>query len=168
MDPSHHHTSRHNYSSAYRAFSLFVLLNILAIGIIFLTGCSKTEYQINTPDGMAVLDDYSIDNAIKYSDGNLLVHFTSYDPNCGYCADSNPYIDNLMLQYKDKLEVARISWEPWNSYSSKSKAVTDKYWIRGIPLMILYKKNGEEVWRGTGHTTENTDKIESLLKECCS
>lgn len=156
----------YNHTAAHRLFKSIVLLSLMTLNVNFIVGCTDNQPTINTPEGMIKLTDITIDNTIKYSDGYLLVHFSSYDPNCGYCENSNPYIDEVMQNHKNSLKVARITWEPWNSYSTKSKSITDHYWIRGIPMFILYN-NGQEIWRGTGHTTENTNKIEELLKECC-
>ena len=167
MDSSQNSTFYYKHTAAHRLFKSIVFPALIILKVNFILGCTDIQPPINTPEGMIKLTDSTINNVIKYSDGYLLVHFSSYDPNCGYCSDSNPYIDEIMQIYKNNLKIARITWEPWSSYSTKSKSTTDQYWIRGIPMVILYK-NGQEIWRGTGHTSENTNKIEELLKECCS
>ncbi|MCW8956598.1 MAG: thioredoxin family protein [Gammaproteobacteria bacterium] len=154
------------HSTVHSLFKLFIIL-LITLSVNFISGCSEKEAHINTPEGMTGLTDKTINDTIKHSVGHLLVHFTSYDPKCGYCSNSNPYIEKLMQNYKGNLKVARISWEPWNSYSKQSKSITKQYWIRGLPMFILYN-NGQEIWRGTGHTPANTNKIEELLSECCS
>ncbi|MDH5388008.1 MAG: thioredoxin family protein [Gammaproteobacteria bacterium] len=145
------------------------LLPIVLLSSIFISSCSDNQNQSNfiPLDGMTRLTDDTITETIENSTGSLLVHFTSYDPNCGYCANSNPYIEEVMQTYKNKLRVARISWEPWRSYAHESKDIKKEYWIRGLPMVVLYK-DGEELWRGTGNTPENKVKITDLLNQCCS
>ena len=153
-------------NSATGLFRPLIILIFLILNLSLTTSCSR-QNSVSPPDGMIALTDDTINHTIKNSTGHLLVHFTSYDPNCGYCSESNPYIDQLMLDYKHKLKVGRISWEPWNSHRKQSPTITKQYWIRGLPMFIYYK-DGQEIWRGTGYTDDNTNKITKLLKNCCS
>ncbi len=140
---------------------------ILPTLIIILLAIFSRQYSpYNIPEEILTLKEDSILNEIKNSNGYLLVHFSSYDPNCGYCARSNPYIDKLAKQYVSRLKVARLTWEPWTDYV-KSVEIETQFRIRGIPLYILYQ-DGQELWHGHGFTEATLEKLESLLVQCCS
>lgn len=115
-----------------------------------------------TPVGIKTVTDDTLNKTIESSEGYLLIHFSSYDPNCGYCIASNEYINKLSIQHELILTVTRMTWEPWNSYKSKSKEITKQYQIVGIPKFILLN-NGTEIWRATGNTDDNKNKLEELL-----
>lgn len=153
--------------AAHRLFKRFISLTLIVLSMNIISSCSDNQSNFIPPDGMTRLTDNTITKTIEKSTGHLLVHFTSYDENCGYCIKSNPYIEEVMQDYKDHLKVARISWEPWDSHAEQSKAIKKEYWIKGIPMVILYK-DGEELWRATGDTPENKIKLTELLTNCCS
>lgn len=157
----------YKHTAMHRSFKHFIFLSLIILSVNFISGCSDNQSNFTPPDGMTRLTDNTITEMIEGSTGHLLVHFTSYDTNCGYCIKSNPYIEKVMQDYNDRLKVARISWEPWGSYAEQSKSIKKEYWIRGIPMVALYK-DGEELWRGTGNTPENKNKLAELLKNCCS
>lgn len=167
MRLSHNATCNGKQTTTHKSFKDLIFLSLIAFSMSLITGCSDNQSNFTPPDGMTRLTDNTITGMIEISTGHLLVHFTSYDTNCGYCIKSNPYIEEVMLDYKDRLKVARISWEPWGSYAEQSKSIKKEYWIRGIPMVVLYK-DGEELWRGTGNTPENKNKLAELLKNCCS
>lgn len=146
-------------------FTPLISVTVIFLTMWFITGCN--EKPVSTPENILTLSDATISDTIENNSGYLLIHFTSYDENCGYCADSNPYINKIAETHKRKLTVARRSWEPWKSYANESKPVKIKFNIRGIPMFILIK-NDKEIWRGTGHTDVNINKIEELMKQCCS
>lgn len=161
-------SSTHDYkrTAMHKSFKHLIFLSLIVLSINFISGCSDNQSNFTPPDGMTRLTDNTITKMIGDSTGHLLVHFTSYDEGCGYCMNSNLYIEGVMRNYKDKLNVARISWEPWSSYT-KSKAIKKEYLINGIPMLVLYK-DGKELWRATGDTPENDIKLTELLTKCCS
>lgn len=138
---------------------------LLILVTVALASCGRSESPV-LDDGVLQLDDTSIDRAITTSTGPLLVHFSSRDPNCGYCVRANDKINMMAHAYPDGFTLARITWEPWNSYSNASPETTEKYWIRGLPMVILYN-NSKEVWRATGHTEANYTRLAELLDNCC-
>lgn len=139
--------------------------NIALIGITLLSVLIMLS-AITVHAGMKNLTDEKIISKIRNSKGNLLVHFTSYDPNCGPCDKSNPLIDKFSQEYIGKLTVTRIHWEPWASFSKDSKALTKEYKIWGLPTVIFFK-DGKEVWRVLGHSPSIVNQIDYELKECC-
>lgn len=130
-----------------------------------LTACGSPEPVVGV-GGILEVDEGNLSSTIEDSSGHLLVHFSSYDPNCGPCIDSNTTIDDFARQYGPDLTVARLTWDPWHSIETEAPEIKEKYWIRGLPTMIMYK-DGEEQWRGTGITDKNIDKLTDLLEDCC-
>jgi len=143
-----------------------LLLALVLLGSAALTGCKKTFPPVKMPIEVTALSDETIQPKIAASRGYLLVHFTSYDPHCGYCVDSNPYADKLAQKYLTTLEVARIHWEPWTDYADRSGAIKKQFGIRGIPMFVLYK-DGREVWRAFGYTVETLNALQAQLQRCC-
>lgn len=133
-----------------------------AFALLFLAACGDPKPASNAASILEVNDD-EVTETIEDSSGLLLVHFSSYDENCGYCIDSNAHIEEVARDSASGLTVARITWEPWSSFETASPDLTKEYWIRGLPTMILYK-DGKELWRGSGHTQKNADKLAELLE----
>lgn len=133
--------------------------------IIFLASCGRSTPPALV-DGMLQLNDENINKTIETSSGYLLVHFTSYDSNCGYCVDSNDYIREVLKNYANPPQFARIHWEPWHKGAEISPKVFKEYWIRGLPMWVLYK-NGKEEWRGSGHTNALYAELAQQLESCC-
>jgi len=138
----------------------------LFLAIIILYSCGRSDPPV-LEDGILRLNDGNIDQAIADSRGFFLVHFSSYDPNCGYCVSSNDRISAIALQRSNDLQFSRITWEPWRSAEDASPDVIEKYWVRGLPMFILYE-NGKEIWRGTGTTSRVYNELFQLLGECCN
>ena len=137
-------------------------LPIIIFLLLTISGCDRYQ-KIILPEHVIEVNEDNIAETIRTSQGILLVHFTSYDPRCGYCAPSNPYTDELTENYIPALKVARIHWEPWTDYSN----LKHEYNILGIPLYVLYK-DGTETWRAYGYTRETHRDLESQLEACCS
>ena len=159
-------TQDYKRTAMHKSFKQLISLSLIVFSMNFISGCGDNQSNFIPPDGMTRLTDDTITKMIGDSTGHLLVHFTSYDEGCGYCMNSNLYIEEVMQNYKDKLKVARISWEPWRSYAKQSKAIKKEYLITGVPMVVLYK-DGKELWRATGDTPENDIKLTELLTNCC-
>ena len=61
---------------------------------------------------------------------------------CGPCKAIAPILEQISVEYQDRLEIAKVDVE-----GSQSTAM--KYGIRSIPTLILFKK-GNEVARQSG------------------
>jgi len=61
---------------------------------------------------------------------------------CGPCKALSPIISELAKEVKDKVRVLKIDVD-------KNQAIAQKFGIKGVPTMILFKK-GEAVWRESG------------------
>ena len=136
-----------------------------AVLIMVLASCGHSSPPALV-DGMLQLDDGNINSTIESSSGYLLVHFTSYDSNCGYCVDSNGFIREVLKEYANAPQFARIHWEPWHKGAEISPKVYKEYWIRGLPMLVLYN-NGKEEWRGTGYTDALYTELAQQLESCC-
>jgi len=81
----------------------------------------------------------SFDQLIK-SETPILVDF--WAPWCGPCHQLSPIIQQVASDLTGKLKVIKIN-------ADKNASLINKYQIKGIPTMILFK-NGKLVWRQTG------------------
>lgn len=61
---------------------------------------------------------------------------------CGYCSKLTPILDEVAVEYDGKMKVVKLNVD-------ENRAITDKYGIRSLPTMILFK-NGEPVEKMTG------------------
>lgn len=61
---------------------------------------------------------------------------------CGPCKALAPTISELAKEVKDKVRVLKIDVD-------KNQAIAQKYGIRGVPTLMLFKK-GEVIWRESG------------------
>jgi thioredoxin 1 len=83
---------------------------------------------------------------IVKSDIPTLVDF--YATWCGPCQTMHPILDELKRQLGDKIRVLKIDVD-------KNAEVSDKFKIRSVPTLILFKK-GEILWRQSGGMDVNS------------
>jgi thioredoxin 1 len=67
---------------------------------------------------------------------------------CGPCKTLAPILEEVKNEMKSSVRILKIDVD-------KNPQVADKYKIRGVPTMILFKK-GEIVWRESGVMDRNT------------
>lgn len=67
---------------------------------------------------------------------------------CGPCKTLAPILEEVKTELKGSVRILKIDVD-------KNPQIADKYKIRGVPTMILFKK-GEIVWRESGVMDRNT------------
>ncbi len=80
------------------------------------------------------------------SDKPTLVDF--YATWCGPCKAMIPTLDDVKSQLGESIRILKIDVD-------KNPAVTEKFKIRGVPTLILFK-SGQIVWRQSGGMDMNT------------
>jgi len=95
------------------------------------------------------LDENNYDNFTK---GNLVL-VDIWANWCSPCRVISPIIDQISLDYVDKLSVGKLD-------ADIARDLLTKLGVRNIPTLILYK-NGEIVERNTGMVTK--EKVEELI-----
>lgn len=80
------------------------------------------------------------------SDKPTLVDF--YATWCGPCKAMIPTLDDVKSQLGESIRILKIDVD-------KNPAVTEKFKIRGVPTLILFK-SGQIVWRQSGGMDINT------------
>ena len=98
---------------------------------------------------MKDLDITTFDDFIKK--GTVIVDF--WAPWCGPCQILIPIFERLENEYKNKMIFAKFNVD-------SNKELTEKFEIRGIPCLIVFK-NGKEIDRIVGSQTE--DSLRSKL-----
>lgn len=77
---------------------------------------------------------------IVKGDKPLLIDF--FADWCGPCKMLSPIIQEVAKELNGKVRVIKIDVD-------KNPALTDKFQIRGVPTMILFK-DGKPIWRQSG------------------
>ena len=70
----------------------------------------------------------------------VLVDF--YAEWCGPCRMMTPILKDVKDNLKNRVSIIKIDVD-------KNKAIAEKYQVRGVPTMLLFKK-GKQVWRQSG------------------
>ena len=70
----------------------------------------------------------------------VLVDF--YAEWCGPCKMMTPILKDVKDNLKNRVFIIKIDVD-------KNKAIAEKYQVRGVPTMLLFKK-GKQVWRQSG------------------
>ncbi|MBS0628846.1 MAG: thioredoxin [Verrucomicrobia bacterium] len=91
-----------------------------------------------------VVSEQNFDDTIK--SGVVLVDF--YGTWCGPCKKLGPVLDSASGKLKGNKKIVKVNID-------QSKALADKYNVRAVPTMILFK-NGKEVDRLQGAVNEET------------
>ncbi len=98
------------------------------------------------------LDDETFARTIEQADVPVLVDF--YADWCGPCKVMAPVVDQLAAAHQGELLVAKLD-------TDRSQATAQKFSIRGIPTVILFR-DGKEVRRQSGALP--LAALEALLK----
>jgi len=102
-------------------------------------------------EGIIEIDDGSFDTEILQSDKPVLVDF--WAPWCGPCKAIGPVIEELAIEYGDKVKFAKCNVDD-------NPATPGKYGIRAIPTLIFFKE-GNVVDQITGMVAKA--KLEETL-----
>jgi len=102
---------------------------------------------------MPEVTDSNFEEKVLKADKPVLVDF--WAAWCGPCKMAEPALEDLMEEYKDKIEVVRVNVDA-------NQESTQKYGIMSIPTTVLFKK-GEEIGRQIGFAGKQI--FEDLMKK---
>ncbi|ULC57890.1 thioredoxin [Flaviramulus sp. BrNp1-15] len=76
-----------------------------------------------------------------------LVLIDFYADWCGPCKVLGPILKDVKKELEDSIKIIKIDVD-------RNQALANKYQVRGVPTMILFKK-GKQVWRQSGVVQKN-------------
>jgi hypothetical protein len=79
----------------------------------------------------------NITKVIAETKGLLILHLTSYDPDCNYCLNSNPRFETFAQRHGGAARYVRVSWDPWQKFST-TKFMGD-YRVGGLPAHLAFR-----------------------------
>jgi len=97
------------------------------------------------------LNDSNFAELVEQSSGTVLVDF--WAEWCNPCRALAPVIDELALEFKGKVQFAKMNVD-------EAREIPAKFGVRGIPTLILFQ-NGKRVSELVGNQPK--EKIRSLL-----
>ena len=86
-------------------------------------------------DHITTLTNDNFDSVIKDAQTPVLVDF--WAEWCGPCKAIAPVLEELSVEYKGRLTIAKLNVDDYQE-------ATEKFNIRGIPTLILFKKGEPE------------------------
>ena len=98
----------------------------------------------------------SWDQEVLKDSGVVLVDF--WAPWCGPCKAVAPVIEELAVEYKDKVKIAKLN-------TDDNPDVASRYRIMGIPTLMFFR-GGQIIDQAVGALTKKQlkDKIDALVK----
>lgn len=130
--------------------SLFTLICICLLN----TACSQVDQSTNEAplkSSLLHVEDSTFQTEVLESKTPVLVDF--YTDWCGPCKTIAPRVEQVAQNNSEKLKVVKLN-------TDKSPAIAQKYEIKGIPTLILFK-DGAEVDRVVGLVKR--PKIQALV-----
>lgn len=99
--------------------------------------------------------DKNFENEVLKSETPVLVDF--WAEWCGPCKNLSPIIDELSIEYGEKVKIGKLNVD-------ENSEISMKYGIRSIPTLLFFK-NGEIVEKQVGASSKNSlqDKINSII-----
>ncbi|HEY9104073.1 thioredoxin family protein [Chitinimonas sp.] len=74
---------------------------------------------------------------LEHTRGPLVLLFSSYDTNCGYCVRGSVGYQALAAQYGRQVQFVMAHWEPWSGFAADPLA--QRYEIKGVPTALLFE-----------------------------
>jgi len=131
-------TNQENYLKSVKSRLFLVLLLLL---ILIATGCAKTSDSIaQTGQSEANLTSITLPQALTNGKPTLAEFGRG---TCIPCKEMKPILENLAVEYQDKLNVSTVSVDTYRD-------ITNYYGIMAIPTQIVFDSNGKEIFRHVG------------------
>ncbi|MBG15764.1 MAG: thioredoxin [Crocinitomicaceae bacterium] len=92
-------------------------------------------------------------NDLIYGDTPVLLDL--YANWCGPCKVLSPIIKEIKSDFNDSLVILKIDVD-------KNTAISDKFQVKGVPTLILFK-SGKIIWRQSGLLTKK--ELKAILQE---
>jgi thiol-disulfide isomerase/thioredoxin len=73
-----------------------------------------------------------------------------YDPQCPFCAEMEPIVEDLEGEYAERFD----EWQIIDITTDEGKEQVEEYGVFLTPTFVLLDENGDELDRVTGATTE--------------
>jgi thioredoxin 1 len=130
---------------------IYITVGVIVLVVGYLIyGFYKVKNLKDTPPSERIK--VANDKNFKQVTSNGLVAVDFWAPWCGPCKMIAPVLNEIADEYPGKITIAKVNVD-------QNQALAQKFKIRGIPTMIVFK-NGKEMKRIVGVKPKNT-----LVKE---
>ena len=124
-----------------KSVKIQLLLTLLLILLLIPIGCAKTSDSIaQTVQSGANLTSITLPQALANGKPTLAEFGRG---TCIPCKEMKPILENLAVEYKDRLNVLIISVDLYRD-------ITSYYKVMAIPTQICFDSNGKELFRHVG------------------
>jgi len=93
-----------------------------------------------TNKNIAELDEYTWEKKVEKNNKPVVVMFSS--PTCPYCLQMEPYFEEYAVEFKDRIEFAKVD-------ITKSPTISSRYGVLGTPTFKFFCK-GKPIHEMTG------------------
>ncbi len=120
---------------------------VLFLSVLVLTACHKSRAGLpkkSSKNYVITANDQDFDQTVLASKDLVVVDF--YADWCGPCKQFEPSFRSLARDFAGEVDFVSIDYD-------QSQMTAVNYNVTGLPSILLFK-NGKEVYRTTGMTTE--------------
>lgn len=139
-------------------FSLFLLINVISVGILFSAGCTAPVGELKIAGFSSPVEKVEV------------YHFHPTN-GCRSCTTVGQFAEETVKEYyPDEIKKGKLIFGHINFQDEKNSDLVDQYEVTGSSLMIgvynstgFFKESNHKVWYMTGNKTQYMNYLKTVI-----